>query len=115
MNRLGVLIVVAFPLSLLAAAGPALAADDSKVKAATNQVESGAKKIPDGTIGDGISETAKGIGNTLSESAKYSGEKVKDAAEAAAPPAKTAWSNARDGVVGAGRSVKTFFTSLFSK
>jgi hypothetical protein len=113
MKRLGVLLVCVFPLSLLAS-GSALAADDSKVKAATNQVESGAKKIPDGKIGDGVTETAKGIGNTVSEGAKYSGEKVKDAAQAAAPPAKTAWGNARDGAVGAGRSVKTFFTNLFS-
>jgi hypothetical protein len=85
------------------------------VKAATNQVESGAKKIPDGQIGDGVTETAKGIGNTVSEGAKYSGEKVKYAAEAAAPPAKSAWGNGRDGAVGVGRSVKRFFTSLFSK
>jgi hypothetical protein len=86
-----------------------------KVKAATNQVESGAKKIPDGKIGDGVTETAKGVGNTVSEGAKYSGEKVKDAAQAAAPPAKTAWGSVRDGAVGAGQSVKSFFTSLFSK
>ena len=114
MKRLGVLIVVVFPLFLLAS-GSALAADDAKVKAATNQVESGAKKIPDGKIGDGVAETAKGIGNTESEGAKYSGEKVKDAAQAAAPPAKTAWGNARDGAVGVGRSVKSFFTSLFAR
>ena len=114
MKRLGVVIVFVFPLALLAS-GSALAADDSKVKAATNQVERGAKKIPDGKIGDGVTETAKGIGNTVSEGAKYSGEKVKEAAEAAAPPAKTAWGNARDGAVGVGRSVKTFFTSLFTK
>jgi hypothetical protein len=113
MKRLGVLMVFVVPLSLLAS-GSALAADDSKVKAATNQVESGAKKIPEGKIGDGAAETAKGIGNTVSEGAKYSGEKVKDAAQAAAPPAKTAWGNARDGAVGVGRSVKSFFTSLFS-
>lgn len=37
------------------------------------------------------------------------------AAGPAAPPAKSAWRNARDGAVGAGRSVKRFFTSLFSK
>jgi hypothetical protein len=114
MKRLVVLIVVVVPLSLLAS-GLALAADDSKVKAATNQVESGAKKIPDGKIGEGAAETAKGIGNTVAEGAKYSGEKVKDAAEAAAPPAKTAWGNARDGAVGVGRTVKSFFTNLFSK
>jgi hypothetical protein len=114
MKRLGVLLVLVFPLSLLAS-GAALAADDSKVKAATSQVESGAKKIPDGKIGDGVTETAKGIGNTVAEGAKYSGEKVKDAAQAAAPPAKTAWGNAREGAVGVGHSVKSFFTNLFSK
>jgi hypothetical protein len=114
MKRPGVLIVLVFSLSLLAS-GSALAADDSKVKAATNQVESGAKKIPDGKIGDGVAETAKGIGHTVSEGAKYSGEKVKDAAQATAPPAKTAWGNTRDGAAGVGRSVKSFFTNLFSK
>jgi hypothetical protein len=114
MKGLGVLIVFVCPLSLLGF-GSALAADDSKVKAATNQVESGARRIPDGKTGDGVSETAKGIGNAVSEGARYSGEKVKDAAQAAAPPAKTAWSNARNGAVGVGRSVKSFFTNLFSK
>jgi hypothetical protein len=109
MKRLPVLLVFGFSLSLLVA-GPALGADDSKVKAATNQVESGAKKIP-----DAVGETAKGVGSTVSEGAKYSGAKVKDAGEAAAPPAKSAWGNARDSVAGVGHSVKTFFTSLFSK
>jgi hypothetical protein len=106
--------VLAFPLSLLAS-GFALAADDSKVKAATDQVERGAKKIPDGKIGEGVGETAKGIGNTVSEGAKYSGEKLKEAGKAAEPPAKTAWGNARDGAVSLGHSVKGFFASLFSK
>ena len=114
MKRLGVLIVCVVSLSLLAS-GSALAADDSKVKAATNQVERGAKKIPDGKIGDGVTETAKGVGNTVSEGAKYSGEKVKDAAHAATPPARTAWDNTRDGAVGVGRTVKSFVTNLFSK
>ena len=113
MKRLGLLIVFVFPLSLLAP-GFSLAADDSKVNAATEQVERGAKKIPDGKIGEGVKETAKGIGNTVSEGAKYSGEKLKEAGKAAEPPAKTAWGNARDGAVGFGRSVQRFFTSLFS-
>jgi hypothetical protein len=69
MKRFRVLIVFGFSLSLLAA-GSALGADDSMVKAATNQVESGAKKIP-----DSVAETAKGVGNTVSEGAKYSGRK----------------------------------------
>jgi hypothetical protein len=113
MKRIGHVIVLVLPLSLLAS-GFALAADDSKVKAATDQVERGAKKIPDGKIGEGVTETAKGIGNTVSEGAKYSGEKLKEAEKAAEPPAKTAWGNARDGAVNVGRSVKGFFTNLFS-
>jgi hypothetical protein len=114
MKRLGLVIALAFPLSILAS-GLALAADDSKVKAATDQLERGAKKIPDGKIGEGVTETAKGVGNTVSEGAKYSGEKLKEAGKAAEPPAKTAWGNARDGAVSFGHSVKGFFTSLFSK
>ena len=110
---LGLVIVFVFSLSLLAS-GISLAADDSKVKAATEQVERGAKKIPDGKIGEGVGETAKSIGNTVSEGAKYSGEKLKEAGKAAEPPAKTAWGNARESAVGFGHSVKSFFTNLFS-
>ncbi len=113
MKQLAFIIVLVFPISLLAS-GFVLAADDSKVKAATDQVERGAKKIPDGKIGEGVKETAKGIGNTVSEGAQYSGEKLKDAGKAAGPPAKTAWGNARDGAVNFGQSVKGFFTNLFS-
>jgi hypothetical protein len=50
----------------------------------------------------------------VSEGAKYSGEKLKDAGKAAEPPAKTTWSNTRDGASNFGRSVKSFFTNLFS-
>ena len=113
MKQLALIVVFVFSFSLLAS-GFALAADDSKVRAATEQVERGAKKIPDGKIGEGVKETAKGIGNTVSEGAKYSGEKLKDASKAAEPPAKTAWGNARDGAVNFGHSVKGFFTNLFS-
>ena len=77
MKRFGLVIAFALPLSLLAS-GFALAADDSKVKAATEQVERGAKKIPDGKIGEGVTETAKGIGNTVVEGAKFSGENIKE-------------------------------------
>ena len=113
MKQLASVIALVLPLSLLAS-GFSLAADDSKVKAATDQLERGAKKIPEGKIGEGVTETAKGIGNTVSEGAKYSGEKLKDAGKAAEPPAKTAWGNARDGAVNFGHSVKGFFTNLFS-
>ena len=76
--HLGLVIVCMLPLSLLAS-GFALAADDSKVKAATHQVEKGAKKISEGKVGEGVKETAKGSGKTVSEGAKYSGKKVKEA------------------------------------
>lgn len=114
MKRIGLVTVFVLPLALLGS-GIALAADDARVKAATEQVERGAKKIPDGKIGEGVGETAKGIGNTVTEGAKYSGEKLKEAGKAAEPPARTAWGDARDGAVSFGHSVKGFFTNLFSK
>ncbi|PYN54531.1 MAG: hypothetical protein DMD92_18535 [Candidatus Rokuibacteriota bacterium] len=105
-----ILLAGAFALSL---ALPAFAADDSKVKAATRQVETGTKKIGDGKIGEGVEETAKGIGHTIVEGAKFSGEKIKEGGQAAEPKAKSAWEQVRDGSVDLGRSVKTFFSRLF--
>jgi hypothetical protein len=93
---------------------PALAADTTKVDAATKQVETGAKKIGDGKIGEGVEETAKGIGNTVVEGAKFTGEKFKEAAKAAEPPAKSTWEKVKDGAGSFGSSVKNFFTKLFS-
>jgi hypothetical protein len=93
---------------------PALAADTTKVDAATKQVETGAKKIGDGKIGEGVEETAKGIGNTVVEGAKLTGEKLKEAGKAAEPPAKSAWEKAKDGAGSFGTSVKNFFSKLFS-
>src|SRR5688572_8762777 len=49
---------------------PAGAADDTKVKEATRSVETGAKKIGDGQVGQGVEDTAKGIGKTVVEGAK---------------------------------------------
>lgn len=108
----------AFPLTVvmavvLVSAMPAPGADDSKVKAATQQVETGARKIGKGQIGAGVEETAKGVGSTVVEGAKFSGEKIKEAASAAEPPAKTAWEKTRDGFASFGESVKNFFTRLF--
>jgi hypothetical protein len=93
---------------------PAVAADDTKVNAATRQVESGAKKIGQGKFGEGVEETAKGIGNTVVEGTKYTGEKLKESGDAAEPHAKTAWAHARDGAVAFGYSVRDFFSRLFS-
>ena len=102
-------------VALLAPVGPAAAADDSKVKAATNQVETGAKKIGDGKIGNGVEETAKGIGNTVVEGAKFTGEKLKESGKAAEPEAKSTWRSVKDGANSFGSSVKSFFSNLFSK
>ena len=66
MKRIVLALILA---ALVAPATPARAADDSKVKAATNQVETGAKKIGQGKVGDGVEETAKGIGKTVVEGA----------------------------------------------
>ena len=107
-----VLTVVAVLSMLGALLTPAQAADDSKVKAATREVESGAKQIGSGEVGEGIADTAKGVGHTVVEGAKYTGEKLKESARAAEPEAKGAWYNFRDATVKFGRSVKNFFTKL---
>ena len=65
------------------AATPAPAADDSKVKAATDRVDKGARMMGDGEILKGAEETAKGIGFTVYEGAKFTGEKFKEAGKAA--------------------------------
>lgn len=106
------LIAYALVIALLAA-GPVAAADDSKVKAATNQVESGAKKIGEGKVGDGVEETAKGIGNTVAEGAKYTGEKFKESGKAAEPQANSTWHNLKETANSVGGTVKNFFTKLF--
>lgn len=103
MKRLGLVIAFVFSLSLLFSS-VAGAADDSKVKSGMEQVESGSKKIPTGTVGEGVVETARGVGKTVAEGAKYSGERLKEAGQDAGPQAKSAWG-----------SVKGFFTNLFSK
>jgi hypothetical protein len=92
---------------------PGWAADDRKVKAATDQVESGAKKIGQGKIGEGVEETAKGIGKTVVEGARYSGDKLKEAGKAAEPKAKTTWQHVKEGASSFGQSVKNFFSNLF--
>ena len=96
-------------------AAPVAAADETKVKEATRSVESGAKMIGDGKVGQGVEDTAKGVGKTVVEGAKYTGEKFKEAGKAAEPQAKSAWENTKDGAVAFGHSVKSFFTNLFGK
>jgi hypothetical protein len=107
------LVILTAGVVLTACSVPAWAADNSKVKEGTRQVESGAKKIGAGQIGEGVKETAEGIGSTVSEGAKYTGEKIKEGGKAAEPKAKSAWTSMRDGAVSFGQSVRDFFSSMF--
>ena len=100
-------------LTLALPAMPVGAADDTKVKQGTNQVETGAKKIGAGKVGEGVEDTAKGIGKTVEEGAKYTGERFKEAGKAAEPEANRTGRSLRDGAVSFGHSVKNFFTRLF--
>ena len=74
MKRLIAILAVAV---MAGSALPASAADDTKVKAATTQVQSGARQIGDGKLGPGFEQTFKGVGNTIVEGAKYSGHTIK--------------------------------------
>jgi len=101
MQVMGRVMLVVLATSIVTAT-PALAADESKVNAATRRVETGAKMIGRGEIGKGVEETAKGIGYTVVEGAKFTGEKFKEAGKAAGDAPSFP-----DGV-------KSFFTRLFS-
>ncbi len=105
--------IVLAGLLIAAPLATSYAADDSKVKSATSRVETGAKKIGEGQVGEGVKETAKGVGATVVEGAKYTGEKLKESGKAAEPQAKSAWGHVRDGAYAFGHSVKNFFTQLF--
>ena len=109
-----VLVTVLACVMLAVWAVPALAADDSKVKSATQQVDTGAKKIGAGKVGEGVEETAKGIGNTVVEGAKYSGAKLKESGKAAEPQAKSTWQNLKETANSFGGTVKNFFGRLFN-
>lgn len=104
---------LAATIALAVSASVAPAADQSRVNAATRQVESGAKRIGQGDVGDGVEQTAKGIGNTVVEGAKYTGDKLKESGQAAEPQARGAWQSLKDSANHFGRSVKNFFTTLF--
>ncbi len=94
---------------------PSGAADDSKVKAATGRVESGARQIGDGKLADGVEETAKGIGHTVVEGAKLGAQKIQESGQAAEPEATRAGASVRDGAVSFGSSVMTFVRRMFTR
>jgi len=74
----GWIVTPAFALVAILSCGPAGAADKTKVDAATQQVQQGARQIGQGSVGTGVKETAKGIGNTIVEGAKFSGQTIKE-------------------------------------
>ena len=111
MRRLAALVLVSF---VACAAPAARAADDAGVKAGARQVESGVEKMREGKVGEGAEDAAKGVGKTVAESARFAGEKLKESGEAARPEAKNAWEQFRDGSFAFGRSVRDFFSRLFS-
>jgi hypothetical protein len=67
-----------FLVVLALTCGAAGAADKTKVDAATQRVQQGAREIGQGNVGTGVKETAKGIGNTVVEGAKFSGQTIKE-------------------------------------
>ena len=83
------------------------------MKAATSQVETGAKKIGSGQVGEGVEQTAKGVGKTVEEGAKYTGEKLKEAGKAAEPEAKSAGRSIKDGAVSFGSEREELLHALF--
>ena len=67
-------VIAAVAVSVMCYAGTGFAADDTKVKSATRQVEDGAKTIGEGKVGTGVEETAKGVGNTVRRQAEGVGQ-----------------------------------------
>jgi hypothetical protein len=59
-------------------AGPAGAADKTRVDRATREVDQGAKAIGRGHIGPGFVQMFTGIGHTIVEGAKFSGQNIKE-------------------------------------
>jgi hypothetical protein len=59
-------------------AGPAAAADRTKVDQATHQVAQGARQIGQGQVGPGFKQFFVGIGHTIVEGAKFTGENIKE-------------------------------------
>jgi hypothetical protein len=103
----------------VACASPAFAADAEPRGAATQQVESGAKKV-----GEGITETASGVGNVAVEGATVAVKTVTGAArrsarimgragKAAGEGAKTAAETVRDRLVDFGDDVVKFLKRPF--
>jgi len=112
MKHTRVLAIALIAFLATGAVRPAFAADDTKVKDAAREVESGAKKFGNG-VGEGARDTAIGIGHTIVESAKYTGAKIRESGEAAGPAARSAWDKVKGGASDFGHGVKNFFTRLF--
>jgi hypothetical protein len=77
-TRRWLVVTPGFLMVLALTCGAAGAADKTKVDAATQRVQQGAREIGQGNVGTGVKETAKGIGNTVVEGAKFSGQTIKE-------------------------------------
>ena len=73
MTRTARVLLIAPAILVAVSVGSAGAADKTKVDEATKRVETGAKQIGGGQVGNGFKEMFAGIGHTIVEGAKYSG------------------------------------------
>lgn len=117
-------VVLALATVVALGSTPACAADPAKLGAATQQVETGAKKIGDGQVLDGAREAARGIGHTVVESTKVAGASVVEGArvtgrtlgeggKAVGHGARSAWEVIRDGAVDLADAVVSFLEKPF--
>ena len=65
---------------------------------ATQQVESGAKKVGQGEVGKGVEETARVSETRWSRGAKFTGEKFKGGRQRPLKPAKQTGENIKEGL-----------------
>ena len=107
------LLVVLSVMVLLAPAGLTSAADDSKVKAATQQVETGAKKIGDGQVGTGVEADGQGHRQHGRRGREVHRREAQGVGQGGRAQAKSSWTSFKESANSFGHSVKNFFTTLF--
>jgi len=110
------LVRLALIASLAVAHGtPAIAADESPVKGATQEIESGAQEIRQGNITEGARDAALGVGRAITEGARYAGERLRESGRAAEPATRSAWKHAKESAYDLGRALTAFCAELFKR
>jgi len=112
MNLLSLALVASLTF---AQAAPALATDESPVKEATQEIESGAKDIRQRNVRDGAREAAVGVGRAIVEGARHAGERLRESGRAAEPATKSAWEHAKVSAYDFGRALTAFCAELFKR